>query len=106
VITEQQLDEALHYLLEEADRDAQARADADYLREYLKVVKADLIRQQAGTSVAAATIVAESSVSYRQALERWRDASSEDYRRRFLRAAKETLISVWQSEGANERAKL
>jgi hypothetical protein len=104
VISDAQLDEALHYLLDEADRDAQARADADYLREYLKVVKADLIRQQPGTSVAAATIVAESSTSYRQALERWRDASAEDYKRRFLRSAKDTLIEVWRSERANERA--
>ena len=68
MISDKELDEALHYLLDEADRDAQARADADYLREYLKVVKAELIRQQPGVSVAAATIAAESSVSYRQAL--------------------------------------
>lgn len=37
-------------------------------------------------------------------LERWRDASSEDYRRRFLRSAKDMLIEVWRSERANERA--
>ena len=53
MISPEQLDEALHYLIDEADRDAQARANADYLREYVKVVKADLIRQQSGVSVAA-----------------------------------------------------
>ncbi len=104
MITDKELDEALHYLVDEADADARARAAADYLREYLKVVKADSIRQQPGISVAAATIIAETSTAYRQALERWRDANEDHTRRTFLRAAKQTLIDVWRSERANERA--
>ncbi len=104
MITDGALEEALHYLLDEAEADAKARAAADYLKEYLKVVKADSIRQQAGVSVAAATIIAETSTAYRNALERWRDANEEHCRRSFLRAAKQTLIDVWRSERANERA--
>ena len=104
MIADDELESALHYLLDEADADARARASADYLKEYLKVVKADSIRQQPGVSVAAATIIAETSTAYRQALERWRDANEEHCKRAFLRSAKQTLIDVWRSERANERA--
>jgi polysaccharide pyruvyl transferase WcaK-like protein len=106
MITDAQLDEALHYLLDEADRDAAAKAHADYLKEMLKVVKADLVCNKPGMSVASATVQAEASPEYREALNIWRIANEDHTKRTFLRAAKETLISVWQSERANQRARL
>jgi hypothetical protein len=104
MISDRALDEALHYLIDEAERDAAAKAHADYLKEMLKVVRADLICNKPGLSVASATCQAEASTEYREALNVWRIASEDHTRRTFLRAAKQTLIDVWRSERANERA--
>jgi hypothetical protein len=104
VISDRDLDAALHYLIDEAERDATAKAHADYLKEMLKVVKADLVCNKPGMSVASATVQAEASPEYREALNIWRIANEDHTKRTFLRAAKQTLIEVWRSERANERA--
>ena len=104
MITDDEVQRALDYLRNEAERDAQARADALYLAEWIKTERARLVTQQPGMSNAAALAVAESHPDYLRALNAYKAAVTEDFRRRFLREAADARIRAWQTQSSNERA--
>jgi hypothetical protein len=103
-ITDAEVERALDYLRDQAERDAQARADALYLAEWLKTERSRLVTQQAGVSNAAALAIAESHPEYLRALNAYKAAVTEDYRRRFLREAAAARIEAWRTMSSNERA--
>jgi ribonuclease D len=103
VISEEQVDVALQFL-READKPAVARAQAEYLREWCKSVRAEIVTQNKGMSAAAALAIAEASQEYRDALEGWAEAMRVDYRNRFKREAAVALIEAWRTQCSNERS--
>ncbi len=104
MITESEIDKALAYLRDNAERDAQARANRFYMEEWLKTVRAQEQAKCAGMSVAAAEVQARVSDAYLTALEAYREAIYEDERRRFLRGAAEAKIEAWRTQSSNLRA--
>ncbi len=103
MISETEVQRAVDYLRDEADKDAEAKAHRLYLEHYLKTVLSEEIAKAKGPSVAAAEVEARQSDAYKQALKDFETAVFNDERRRFLRSAAETKIEVWRTEQANMR---
>lgn len=104
MISENDIDRALSYLRDNAEKDAQARAERLYMEQWIKTVLAQEQAKVNATSVAAAEMGARVSEPYISALGAYRQAIFEDEKRRFLRAAAETKIMAWQTMSANGRA--
>ena len=105
MITDAEVERALDYLRDNAAPDAQARADALYLTEWIKTERARLTTTyQLSMSNAAARDLAECHPEYLRALNAYKAAVTEDYRRRFLREAAAARIEAWRTQSSNERA--
>lgn len=104
MISEQDIDRALNYLRDNAEKDAQARAERLYMEQWIKTVLAQEMGKSAATSVSAQEVGARVSEIYVAALQAYRQAIYEDERRRFLRSAAETKIEAWRTMSSNERA--
>lgn len=104
MIAEEDIDRALCYLRDNAEKDAQARAERLYMEQWLKTVLAQEQAKVNASSVAAAEIGARTSEPYMQALSAYRQSIAEDERRRFLRAAAEARIEAWRTMCSNKRA--
>lgn len=104
MISDADVERALDYLRNEAERDAQARADALYLEQWVKTERARIVNEQTGMSNASATAYAECHPDYLRALNAYKAAVTEDYRRRFLREAASAKIEAWRTMSSNERA--
>lgn len=104
MISEQDIDRALNYLRDNAEKDAQSRAERLYMEQWIKTVLAQEMGKSTATSVSAQEVGARVSETYVAALQAYRQAIYEDERRRFLRAAAETKIEAWRTMSSNERA--
>lgn len=103
-ISQDDIERAIDYMRDNASKDAGARADRLYLETYVKTVLAQEQAKTGASSMAAAEMTARISTPYTEALLALKQAIFEDERRRFLRAAAETKVSVFQTLSANERA--
>jgi hypothetical protein len=104
MISDDEVERAIDYMRDSADKDAQARAEAIYLSEWVKCERSRLTTEQTGISNAAARDVAESHPEYKAALDAYKAAVREDFRRRFLREAAAAKVAAWQTMSANNRA--
>ena len=104
MISEAQVEEALHYLLNSAAADAQARANAEYMGEWRRTERARLTMESEMPTASAKAADAESHDEYLKALDSWKLAVYEDCRRRFLREAKATLIEAWRTQESTRRS--
>lgn len=104
MISEAMVEEALHYLLNSAAADAQAKANADYTGEWRKTERARLTMESEMKTAAGKAADAESHDEYLAALDVWKLAVYEDCRRRFLREAKATLIEAWRTQESTRRS--
>lgn len=104
MISEQDIDRALNYLRDNAEKDAQARAERLYMEQWIKTVLAQEMAKSGASSVAGSEVGARISEPYIQSLAAYKAAIYEDERRRFLRAAAETKIEAWRTMSSNERA--
>jgi hypothetical protein len=104
VISDAEVERAIDYMRDNAEKDAQARAETVYMESWVKCERARLTVAQIGLSNAAARDVAECHPEYLQALQALRAAVAEDFRRRFLRDAAEAKLRAWQTQSSNERA--
>ena len=104
MISEASVDSALRHLRESAQDAAQARAEAIYLAEFIKTVRARVKVAQTGMSNAAAEDIALTSPEYLEALQGYRAAVEKDSFYRFKREAAGAIIESWRTEQANLRA--
>lgn len=102
---EARAEDALLYLHKGAEKHAQARANANYLDDYLKVEIARLKGAMVGSqSDAAKTQMALEHPDYRKALEARRIAEEIHYTNVFKREAAMALIEAWRTACSNARA--
>lgn len=104
MISDAEIDRALQYLRDNAEKDAQARAERLYLEQWIKTVLAQEQAKVNASSMAAAEMQARASSPYVAALEAYKQAIFEDERRRFLRSAAETRVEAWRTQSSNLRA--
>ena len=106
-LTDDDVDRALDWLVKNADKAAQARADRTYVEEYRKVLKAELMAQAAqegSGSLGAQEVYAYSHPSYKSHLEAIKEAVEADERFRWLQVTADARIRAWQTQAATKRA--
>jgi len=108
MLTEQDVDDALHWLQANAAKAAQARAEKIYLEEYSKSLKSLIMKEYHNhqLSIAAQEREALSDARYIEHLEGLREAVRRDAEMTFRRASAEAHIQAWQTWSANLRGKL
>ena len=104
MIKEEDIDKALSFLRDNAEKDAVARANRLYMQEWVKVVKAQQQAMSAASSVAASEIEAMCSSAYSIALDAYKTSIELDEKARFLREAASAKIEVFRTEQATRRA--
>lgn len=98
MIPEDEVERAVQWLVENADKAAQARANREYMDEYRKSLRAQIMAENTDQPLAAQERDAMRDQRYRDHLDAFRIAVQEDERMRWLRIAAETKVSVWQSQ--------
>jgi hypothetical protein len=98
VIDEARVERAVNWMAESADKAAQARANREYLEEYRRVLRAQLMREHADLPLAAQEREAYADDRYQQHLVALQEAIEQDEKMRWLRASAETMVSAWQTQ--------
>jgi len=98
MIQEQDIEKAVHWLIANAEAAAKARAEREYMSEFRKSLKAQIMSEHAGDPLGVQEREAYSDPRYQQHLEAMREAVRADELMRWRRTAAETKISVWQSQ--------
>lgn len=104
VVTDEDVEEAIKYLSENADAAAKAIAEVEYLEAFRQSLKATLMKQSPESSAAAQERDAYAHPHYTAHLTAIRVAVENAERHKFLLAAKRAIISAWQTQKANHRA--
>lgn len=104
MISDDQIEQALDWLVKNATPAAQARANRVYMEEFRKSVKADLMAQKSGDALGAQERYAYSHSVYKQHLLDMRTAIEEDERMRWLMVTAEARIEAYRTQQANQRA--
>ena len=98
MIEERDVEKAVLWLAQAATEAAQARANREYMDEYRKTLRAQIMAENPDKPLAAQERDAMSDPRYIAHLEAFREAVQQDEKMRWLRVAAETKISVWQSQ--------
>jgi hypothetical protein len=107
IITEEDVDDAVHTLRDRSPLAAKARAERIHAEEILRTIKARLMQKYAArgvTSVGAQEREAYADPEYIAAIDRMRDKVEADELERFQRVNAQTIIEAWRSQEANLRA--
>lgn len=103
VVTDDDVEEAIKYLSENAEAAAKAIAEVEYLEAYRSSLKATLMKQSSESSAAAQERDAYAHPNYVAHLSAIRTAVETAEKHKFLLAAKRAIISAWQTQKANHR---
>ena len=103
VVTDEDVEQAIKYLSENADAAAKAIAEVEYLEAFRSSLKATLMKQSSESSAAAQERDAYAHPNYQTHLTAIRVAVENAERHKFLLAAKRAIISAWQTQKANHR---
>ena len=102
-LTEPDVEAALQWLHDSADKAAEARANRVYCEEYRKSLKAQLMKEHGLLSAVLQERNAYADPRYEAHLKAIKEAVKEDEKFRFLRASKEATIQAFQTLSANYR---
>lgn len=103
VVTEDDVEEAIKYLADNADAAAKAVAEVQYLDNYRSSLKATLMKESKEKTTAAQERDAYAHPNYVAHLAALRIATENAERHKFLLGAKKAIISAWQTQQANNR---
>lgn len=103
-ITEEQVQEAFDYLLEQADNAAKARAERLWMEDYTKVVKAELMSESNSDKIGEQERYAYAHARYKKHLEDLKTAIARDEKHRFTLNAKNAVLDAWRTSEASNRA--
>lgn len=104
MITEDQIERALDWLRDNAEKAAQARAERVYMEAWVKTVLAQCQSKHQELSVAAQEVRARIDPEYIQTLDALREAVADDERFRFLISTAHAKIEAWRSMESTRRA--
>lgn len=104
MIEESAVEEAVHWLADNAKKAAQRRAERVYEDEYRKSLKAILMKEHAGESGIVQEREAYADPRYIDHLKKIKETVYRDELNRAMRSQKEILIEAWRSQNANYRA--
>jgi hypothetical protein len=104
VITEEEVNRALQWLVDTADKAAEARAVRLYLEDFSKSLKAEIMSEYLENPVNAQERSAYSDKRYRTHLDGLKVAIKEDEKFRWLKDAAIAKIDAYRTQQANLRA--
>lgn len=104
MISDADIEKAIDFLRDSADKAARARAERLYLDEFSKPLKAGIMREATSESLGAQEARAYSDPRYQQHLEAFKEAVHRDEYNRYMRDAADAKIRAWQTMKATERA--
>jgi hypothetical protein len=104
MITDEKVEKALNYLQASAPKIAQAKANLDYVDEFKKVLKAQIMKEHPKESAAGQEREAYADPRYKQHLEAVKEATYEFVHLQFMAKAAEATIEAWRTQSSNERA--
>lgn len=103
MITEEEVEKAVHWLTANAVKAAQAKANRIYLQEYRKTLKAKLMKESSDLPLAAQEREAYADARYVEHLEALKTAVMDDEKFSWLMVAAETKVSAWQTQAKFQR---
>lgn len=107
-ITDQEVEKALDYLRENARPAAQARANREYVEQFRKTIKAQLMSEAHMNNpklpLAAQEREAYADPRYVKHLEAIREAVEADEYHRFMLRAASAKVDAWRTQCSNKRA--
>jgi len=106
MITEADIERALDWMRDNAEKMAKAKADRVTVENYKSVVKAECMTEHISEPVNAQERYAYSSPRYKKHLEDIRTAIELDEKLKFLYEAAQVKISYWQTWSKNQRGGL
>ena len=104
LISEEDVERALHWLVENAVPAAKARAERHYLEDYAKVLEARIMAEHDNLSAVLQKRHALADDRYLTHLNALREAREIDFKHTFLREAATAKIEAWRTQSATERA--
>ena len=105
MITEKEIDKAVHWLAFNSEEAAMLRADRLYHEEYRKSLKAILMKEHDGP-VSAQEREAYADQKYLFHLKELKNAVFKDERNKALRHSAEIKINAYQTQSANTRSNM
>lgn len=103
LITEEEANKAMEWLVSNAEEAAQANADRQYLDAFSKTIKAEIMGEHIDEPVNAQERHAYADPRYRTHLEGLREAIKKDEKFRWLAKAAHAKIEMWRTTQANLR---
>ena len=103
MITEDDVNRALEWLVSSADKAAEARANRQYLEDFSRTIKAEIMSEHMDEPVNAQKRHAYADARYKTHLEGLRVAIKEDERFRWLKESALARIDVWRTIQASLR---
>lgn len=104
MITENDVQKAIDFLRSEASNAAKAKAEKEYLENYSRVLKSQIMRENMTESLGAQEARAYADPRYAQHLLGLKVAYEQDEFYRWKKTAAEVTIDAWRSQQANERS--
>ena len=104
MITDDKVEKALDFITSSAKKLAQAKANYDYLADYTKVLKAQLMKEHPKESAAGQEREAQNDQRYNEHLKVVKDAQAEYLHLQYLIDAAKVTLDIWRTQSSNERA--
>lgn len=103
VITEDDVNKALEWLVSNADKAAEARANRQYLDDFSRTIKAQIMSEHMAEPVNAQERFAYADGRYRTHLEGLKAAIKDDEKFRWLKDTAIAKLDCWRTQQANLR---
>jgi hypothetical protein len=103
-IKDEEVENALDWLILNASNAAQARADKLYLEAYSKVLLAKIMKEHPSLPVSAQEREAYADPRYEMHLNGWKEAVLNDAKMQWQKNAYEAKLEAWRTMSATERA--
>lgn len=97
MIEEADVERAIQWMIDNASKAAEARAQREHVEQYRKTLKATLMKEHAASPLGVQEREAYADARYVAHLEALRAAVEQDERMRWLMTAAETRVSAWQT---------
>jgi hypothetical protein len=104
MISDEDVEKAIDFLRDSADKSARARAERLYLEEFSRPLKSSIMREVAGESLGAQEARAYCDPRYQNHLVAVKEAIHRDEYNRYMRDAANAKIEAWRTFKASERA--
>lgn len=104
MIEESDVERAIQWMIDNAGKAAEARANREHVEQFRKTLKAQLMKEHAAHPLGVQEREAYADARYVAHLDALRAAVEQDERMRWLMTAAETRVSAWQTQQRGLRA--